>query len=78
MQISLVSSSCLANMMGIKTTLNTFGDELSYHRRGLCVSESVHVTNGGSGGMMSTAGLVFPYPRVFKAEFWNETSRREM
>ena len=31
---------------------------------------SVRVTNGGSGGMMSTAGLELPYPRV------DETSRR--
>ena len=27
------------------------GDELAFHRRGLCVSESAHVTNCGSGGM---------------------------
>ena len=27
---------------------------------GLCVSESAHVTNGGSGGVMSTAGLEMP------------------
>ena len=29
----------------------TCGDELACHRRGLCVSGLVHVTNGGSGGM---------------------------
>ena len=53
------------------------GDELAFHRRGLCVSGSAHVTNGGSGGMMSTAGLELPYPRVSQAKFWDETSRRE-
>ena len=37
---------------------------------------SAHVTNGGSGGMMSTAGLELPYPRVSQAKFRDETSRR--
>ena len=40
------------------------------------LSGSAHVTNGGSGGMMSTAGLELPYPRVSQAKFWDETSRR--
>ena len=40
------------------------------------MSESAHVTNGGSGGMMSTAGLELPYPRVSQAKFRDETSRR--
>ena len=57
-------------MVGIKATQITFGDELAFHRRGLCVSGSAHVTNGGSGGMMSTAGLELPYPRVSQARFW--------
>ena len=51
----------------------TFGNEKDLHRRGLCVSGSAHVTNGG---MMSTAGLELPYPQVFQAKFWDETSRR--
>ena len=54
----------------------TFGDELAFHRRGLCVSGSAHVTNGGSGGMMSTAGLELPYPSISQAKFRDETSRR--
>ena len=41
----------------------------------MCV-RSAHVTNGGSGGMMSTAGLELPYPRVSQAKFRDETSRR--
>ena len=61
-------------MVGIYATLITFGDELASHRRGLCVSGSAHVTNGGRGGMMSTAGPELPYPRVSQAD---ETSRRE-
>ena len=40
------------------------------------MSGLAHVTNGGSGGMMSTAGLEFPYPRVSQAKFRDETSRR--
>ena len=36
------------------------------------MSESAHVTNGGSGGMMSTAGLELPS----QAKFRDETSRR--
>ena len=50
----------------------SFGDELAFHRRGLCVSGLAHVTNGGSDGMMSTAGLELPSRRVSQ----NETSRR--
>ena len=40
------------------------------------MSGSAHVTNGGRGGMMSTARLELPYPLVSKAKFWDETSRR--
>ena len=40
------------------------------------MSGSADVTNGGSGGMMSTAGLELPYPRVSQAKFLDETSRR--
>ena len=40
------------------------------------MSGSAHVTNGDSGGMMSTAGLELPYPRVSHAKFRDETSRR--
>ena len=53
------------------------GDELAFHRRTLCVSGSAHITNGGSGGMMSAARLELPYPRVSQAKFWDEISRRE-
>ena len=56
--------------MGIKTTEITFGDELAIHRRALCVSGSAHVTNGGSGEMMSTAKLEFLYSYVSQAKFW--------
>ena len=37
---------CLASMVhvGIKATQITFGDELAFHRRGLCVPGSAHVT----------------------------------
>ena len=41
------------------------------------MSGSAHVTNGGSGGMMLTAGLDLPYPRVSQAKFRDETFRRE-
>ena len=40
------------------------------------MSGSANVTNGGNGGMMSTAGLELPYPRVSKAKFRDEASRR--
>ena len=40
------------------------------------MSGSNHVTNGGSGGMMSTAGLELPYPLVSQTKFRDETSRR--
>ena len=36
----------------------------------MCVSGSDHVTNGGSGGIMSTAELELAYPRVSQAKFW--------
>ena len=55
---------------------HTLGDELAFHQLGLCVSGSARVTNGGSGGMMSTAGLKLPYPRVSQTKFPDETSRR--
>ena len=44
----------------------------------VCVSGSAHVINGGSGGMMSTAGQELPYPRVSQAKFRDEdeTSRK--
>ena len=48
---------------------SNFGDEQAFHRLGLCVSGWTHVTNGGSVGMMSTAGLELPYPRVSQASF---------
>ena len=56
--------------------IHTFGDELAFHRRGLCVSRSAHVTNGGSAGMMSTAGLELPYSRLSQAKFRDKTFRR--
>ena len=37
------------------------------------MSGSAHVTNGGSGGMMLTAGLELPYLRVSQAKFRDET-----
>ena len=40
------------------------------------MSGSVHVTNGGSGGMMSTAGLELSYPQICQAKFRYETSQR--
>ena len=40
------------------------------------MSGSAHVTNVGSGGMMSIAGMELPYPRIFPAKFRDETSRR--
>ena len=33
------------------------------------MSGSTHVKNGGSSGMLSTAGLELPYPRVNQAKF---------
>ena len=53
--------------------INHLCDELAFHRRGLCVSGSVHVTNGGSGGMITTTGLEL---RISQAKFRDETSRR--
>ena len=41
-----------------------------------CVSGWAYVTNSGSDGMMTTAGLELPYPRVSRARFRDETSRR--
>ena len=69
-------SLCSSNMVSIWATQIVFCDEVAFHRRGLRVSGSAHVTNGGSGGMMSTAGLELPYPRVSQAKFRGETSRR--
>ena len=40
-------------------------------------SGSVLVTNGGSSGIMSTARLELPYPRISQAKFRDEISRRE-
>ena len=40
------------------------------------MSGSAHVTNGSSGGVVSTAGLQLPYPSVSQAKFRDETSRR--
>ena len=40
------------------------------------MSGSAHVTNGGSGGMMATAGLELPYPRVSQAKFRGQVSGR--
>ena len=40
------------------------------------MSGSTHVTNGGSGEMMSNAELELPYPRVSKAKFPDESSQR--
>ena len=41
------------------------------------MSGSAHITNGGSGGLMSAARQELPYPRVSQAKFWDEISRRE-
>ena len=35
-----------------------------------------HITNGGRGGMISTAGLELPYTQVSQAKFQDETSQR--
>ena len=40
------------------------------------MSGSANVTIGGSGGIMLTAGLKLPYPRISQAKFQDETSRR--
>ena len=40
------------------------------------MSGSACVTSGGSGGMISTAGLELPYPRASQAKFRDETSLR--
>ena len=37
---------------------------------------SAHVTNGGSGGIMSSAGLEWPYPWVSQVKFRDKTSQR--
>ena len=47
----------------------TISDELAFHRRGLCVSGSAHVTNGCSSGMMPTAGVELPHPRISRPSF---------
>ena len=54
-----------------------FGNELAFHQWGLCLSGSAHVTDGGSGGIMSTAGLELPYAHASQAKFLDETSRRQ-
>ena len=54
----------------------TFGDELAFHRQGLFVSGLAHITNGGRCGMMSSAILELPYPQVFQAKIWDESSHR--
>ena len=40
------------------------------------MSWSAPVTNGGSGGMVSNAGLELPYPQVSQAKFQDKTSCR--
>ena len=40
------------------------------------MSGSTHITNGGSGEMMSNAELELPYPRVSQAKFTDEASQR--
>ena len=40
------------------------------------MSGSAHITNGGSGEMMLTAGLELLYSQVSHAKFWDDTSRR--
>ena len=40
------------------------------------MSEPFRVTNGGSGGIISSAGLEWPYPRVSQAKCRDEASRR--
>ena len=37
---------------------------------------SAHITNGGSGGIMSTTRLELPYACISKAMSWSKTSRR--
>ena len=64
-------------MVGIQATLITFGVELAFHPQGLCVSGSAHVTFGGKGGMMSTAGLKLPFPRMSQAKFGSKLLRGE-
>ena len=41
-----------------------------------CVCRSAHVTNGGSGGIRSTARPELPYPCYSQAKSRDETSRR--
>ena len=40
------------------------------------MSGLAHITNGGSSGIMSTAGLELPFPRISRAKFQDEASRR--
>ena len=40
------------------------------------VCMAAHVTNGGSGGIRSTARPELPYPCNSQAKSWDETSRR--
>ena len=39
------------------------------------MSGLAYITNGGSGGMMSPAGLEWPYQQFSQAKFWDETSQ---
>ena len=57
--------------------INHLWREGSFSPTVLCVSGSEHVTNGGSGGMVSTAGLEVPYQRVSQAKFRDAPSRRD-
>ena len=58
--------------------LNHLRDKLVF-TDDVCVCQgSAHVTNVGQcRGMMSTAGLELPYPRVFQVKFSDDISRRE-
>ena len=63
---------------GCRGYLNRLDDELAYQRRGLCEYGSANITNGGSGGIISTAVLELPHQRVSKAKFGDGTSRRRL
>ena len=41
--------------------INHLVNELAFRRVCLCASRLAYITNGGSGGVMSTAGLELPY-----------------
>ena len=74
MQISFVCSSLFSEN---ELVYIFFGDELDFHQMGLCVYVRglAHVANGGSGRIMSTAGLELPDPWVSQAKFRHLTSR---